>query len=70
LQISFDHFDLLKDIFIQKRLAQCRPVDGKMVTQFISPELFTITYGFMGLFSVIIVVLLLWNRDYFFKENE
>jgi hypothetical protein len=70
LQISFDHFDLLKDIFIQKRLAQGRPVDEKMVTQFISPELFTITYGFMGLFSVIIVVLLLWNRDYFFKENE
>jgi hypothetical protein len=60
----------LKDIFIQKRLAQGGPVDEKMVSQFISPELFTITYGCIGLISVIIVVLLLWKRDYFFNENE
>jgi hypothetical protein len=70
LQISFDNFDLLKDLFIQKRLAKGRPVDEQMVSQIISPELLTITYGFMGLFSVIIVILLLWKRDYFYEKKN
>jgi hypothetical protein len=70
LQISFDNFDLLKDIFIQKRLAQGRPVDEQMLSQFLSPELFTITYGLMGLFSVFIVILLLWKRNYFYEKKN
>jgi hypothetical protein len=69
LQYSSDNLDLLKDIFIQKRLAQGRPVDEQMVNQFFNPGLLTVTYGLMGLFSVIIVILLLWKRDYFYPEK-
>jgi hypothetical protein len=68
LQISFDNLDLLKDIFIQKRLAQGRPVDEQMVSQIINPELLMLTLGLMGFVSFIIVILLLWKRDYFYQN--
>lgn len=70
LQISFDNLDLLKDILIKKRLAQGRPVDEQMVSQIINPELLTLTLGLMGVVSIIIVILLLWNRSYFYPKQN